>query len=80
MLVGTGDGGAGFVAAYSGNMNASDASFNMINGTATVGNVHVVFDPDFKGNNLIYLNDESAPAPDETIGTVYRNSPAAATR
>ncbi|MBM3118128.1 MAG: hypothetical protein FJ006_01000 [Chloroflexi bacterium] len=67
-----------YAASYSGNFNTDSPSFTVMvlaGKTNHTGSVHPVFHPNFKENNLIFINDTGS-----TGGSVYRNNPAAQQR
>jgi hypothetical protein len=67
-----------YATSYSSNFNTDNPSFTVLSlagATTYRGNVHVAFDPAFKDNNTIFINDDAT-----TVGSVYRNNVAAQLR
>ncbi len=72
-----------YAASFSGNFNTDNPSFSAMSLAGTtpwLGNVHVVFHPEFKDNNTIFIADDDAAVAPDCGGSVYRNNPTAQLR
>jgi hypothetical protein len=61
-----------YAASYASNFNTDNPSFSIMSlagKTTYTGDVHVAFDPNFKDNNTVFINDSGSAG-----GSVYRNN------